>query len=201
MGAVVALYAQEYTQHVSRLVLVCPISIRHPAPYDVQEAAAWEQAEARLDPASVRQLEEMKKAGMDKEDPVAYCREHFRVYTPRQMGKPEALARMKSDPCHYSNEWPSNVSEHWRNHFPPSSQKRDWRLRLESVDIPTLVIHGMKDLIPLAASQEWVTTLPNARLLTISGSGHFPHLEMPEIYFSAIEGFLGGEWPSGSVQC
>jgi len=58
-----------------------------------------------------------------------------------------------------------------------------------------LVIHGTEDLIPLESSREWAATLSNARLLVIQGSGHFPHLEFPEVYFPAVNCFLAGEWP------
>lgn len=195
MGAMAALYAQKYPEYVSRLVMVCPIPIRHPAPYDQEQITAWEQANARLDPERVAQLETMKKAGKEQNEPIAFCREQFKTNTPRQMGKPETLANMKSDPCVYSNEWPRNLSQHWQKHFPPSSQERDWRERVATLDIPTLILHGKEDLIPLRASQEWSQTLPNARLVTLSESGHFPHLEAPKRYFSLIDRFLNGQWP------
>ena len=111
------------------------------------------------------------------------------------MGRPENLAQMRSDPCAFPNEWPHNKAEHTRIHVPEESMVWDWRQRVSSVKAPTLVIHGEEDLIPIESSQEWAGLIPQARLLIISGSGHFPHLEAPKIYFSAIEQFLNGEWP------
>lgn len=194
MGGIAAIYASDHPARVDRLVLMCAISPRSEAPYNDPEAVAKKEGE-RIDPDSVKRLEEMKRAGLEAEDPVAYCHEHNRVYIPRQMGKPEALARMRSDPCVFPNEWPQNLSEHWQKHFPPESMSWDWRQRVSSVRAPTLVIHGMKDLIPLESSREWAITLPHARILIIPGAGHFPHLESPEGYFSAVERFLRGEWP------
>jgi len=195
MGGVVPLYALNFPQRVERLVLMCPISPRSPAPYD-DLAAANRKAQERIDPRGVERLEEQRAKGKDLEDPVAYCRDYRSVYTPRQMGRPEALDRMRSDPSVYPNEWPDALSSHWQRHFPEESWQRDWREMLHGLPHPTLVIHGAEDLIPLASSREWASTLPNARLLVIPGAGHFPHLEAPEIFFPAVDQFLKGEWPS-----
>jgi hypothetical protein len=51
-----------------------------------------------------------------------------------------------------------------------------------------------------SASREMVastraTALPNARILRLPHTGHFPHAEQPKIVFLAIETFLGGGWP------
>lgn len=194
LGGISALYAADHPTRVSRLVLMCAISPRSGAPYDDPEEVSRKE-DARIDPAGVTRLREMQQAGLDTSDPEAYCREFWKVIVPRQMGRPEALARMRSDPCAYPNEWRHNISEYHRRHFPPESKSWDWRQRVSLVEAPTLVIHGMEDLIPLESSREWAVTLPNARLLVIPGCGHFPHLEAPELYFPALDRFLSGDWP------
>jgi pimeloyl-ACP methyl ester carboxylesterase len=66
---------------------------------------------------------------------------------------------------------------------------------LPKVVIPRLVIHGERDNIPLDASREWVAGQPNARLLVVPGSGHWPHYEQPELVIEAIEKFIAGVKP------
>lgn len=39
----------------------------------------------------------------------------------------------------------------------------------------------------------------NARLLIVSGAGHWPHYEQPEVTLEAIDVFLGGGWPADAV--
>jgi proline iminopeptidase len=194
MGAMSALYAADYPERVKRLVLMCAISPRSEAPYNDPETRAKKENE-RIDPEGAKRLREMQQQGLDRSDPETYCREFHRIITPRQMGRPEALARMRSDPCAFPNEWPLNKAEHTRKHVPAEAMKWDWRQRITSVQALTLVIHGEEDLIPLESSREWANTLPQARLLVIPGSGHFPHLEAPEEYFPAVERFLSGGWP------
>ena len=193
-----ALYAAAHPERVKRLVLMCAISPRSDAPYDDPEDVARKEGE-RIDPDGAKRLREMQQSGFATSDPEAYCREFQRVIVPRQMGRPEALARMRSDPCAFPNEWRHNIAKHTRTHVPPDSRHWDWRQRVSSVQAPALVIHGSKDLIPLESSREWAVVLPHARLLIIPGSGHFPHLEAPDVYFSAVERFLSGEWPEGAT--
>ena len=198
-GGVTALYTMKYPERVNRLVLMGSIPPRQPAPYVnfEEQRRKWE---SRIDPQGVKRLEEMKESGVESEDPEGYCREHNRVYLPAMMGRPERLAKMRSDPCIFPNEWPRNAEEHRRKHFPPESWEHDWLSRLSSLKTPTLVIHGTEDLIPLESSREWATTLSHARLLIIEGSGHYLHLEAPEVYFPAVERFLSGEWPEEAVE-
>jgi pimeloyl-ACP methyl ester carboxylesterase len=139
----------------------------------------------------------MMKSGRHIEEAEWFCREFQRVIVPRQMGRPEALARMMSDPCAHSNEWWHNLHQHHEMHAPPESRSNyDWRDQMARVSAPTLVVHGTEDLIPLASSREWVDVMSQARLLAVDGAGHYPHLEAPEAFFPPVEDFLGGGWPS-----
>jgi pimeloyl-ACP methyl ester carboxylesterase len=77
----------------------------------------------------------------------------------------------------------------------------DWSDSLARVgQVPRLVIHGARDNTPLAGNREWVAHQPNARLLVVEGAGHWPHYERPDVTLPAIEQFLEGEWPAGSVE-
>lgn len=195
VGGIVALYASQYPNRVSRMVMMCPLSPRSPAPYDDPEATQRKE-QARIDPVAAEDLREKMKSGQHKEEPERFCREFQRVIVPRQMGRPEALARMRSDPCACPNEWWHNLHEHHQMHFPPETRSDyDWRDRMSQVAASVLVVHGLEDLIPVESSREWVGVLPQARLLAIEGAGHFPHLEAPETFFPSVERFLNGKWP------
>ena len=193
MGAIVALYAASYPARVDRLILMCAIPPRSEAPYIDADVRAKKENE-RINPEDAKRLKEMQQQGLDASDPEAYCREFDRIITPRQMGKPETLVRMRSDPCAFANEWPINKS----HNFPPVVTEWDWRKRVKAAMAPALVIHGAEDLIEEGASREWAATLPDARLLIIPGSGHFPHLEAPDAFFPAVDQFLAGKWPEGA---
>jgi proline iminopeptidase len=66
----------------------------------------------------------------------------------------------------------------------------DWRALLRAVSVPTLVIHGERDLLPVGVACEIVATLGNARLEVIPDAGHMPFWESPELFFTLVESFL-----------
>ena len=66
----------------------------------------------------------------------------------------------------------------------------DWTALLRAVSVPTLVIHGDRDLLPVGVAQSIVATLRNARLEIIPDAGHMPYWESPELFFTLIESFL-----------
>jgi proline iminopeptidase len=66
----------------------------------------------------------------------------------------------------------------------------DWRPLLRGLRVPTIVIHGDADLLPVALAEETAGTIEGARLLLLAGSGHMPFWEAPTHFFSAVDAFL-----------
>ena len=69
----------------------------------------------------------------------------------------------------------------------------DWDLRdrLRRLDVPTLVVHGEEESIPMDLVEEWVTSLPRARLVRVPKAAHFTYAEQPELVWPEVERFLG----------
>lgn len=64
--------------------------------------------------------------------------------------------------------------------------------RLGTIGVPTLILHGSKDVIaPLASSRTLAELIPNARLSIAEGAGHVPTVTRPEWVAAEIEGFFG----------
>lgn len=61
--------------------------------------------------------------------------------------------------------------------------------QLDSVRVPTLIVHGRQDPIPLASSQAAANAM-GASLVPIENAGHVPYVEQPRALFSAIRRFL-----------
>jgi len=71
----------------------------------------------------------------------------------------------------------------------------DLRPRLAEIRIPTLVIHGELDALPmtrLTAAEETARLIPEATLHVIKGAGHVPTLTRPDEVVKAIEDFVSG---------
>ena len=75
----------------------------------------------------------------------------------------------------------------------------DWRSRLRALSVPTLVIHGEDDALPVSVSTELADLLPRATRVLVPHSGHMPFWEAPELLFPAVESFLAAPMP-GSVR-
>ena len=67
------------------------------------------------------------------------------------------------------------------------------RQRLHRIGIPTLLLWGVDDRFVSAADYgaAYRDAIPGARLETIEGAGHFPHLEQPDALAEKIRAFLG----------
>ncbi len=64
---------------------------------------------------------------------------------------------------------------------------------MQGLSIPTLILHGDRDPVPLPGSVEWADTLSDARLVVLEGCGHMPWLEQRERFDAELEAFLGTE--------
>lgn len=126
-------------------------------------------------------------------NPLAVCREFFQTLLFVYFSNPENMKRFKGDVCVGSDEairYQQVVNSYVNDSL------GDWNLMpsLGAVKAPVLVIHGTADPIPVESSEAWAHALPNARLLLVKGAGHLPHVEQPEIFFTAVETFLKGGW-------
>ncbi len=61
---------------------------------------------------------------------------------------------------------------------------------LGGIEIPTLIIHGDGDPIPLEMIEELNEALPQSELVVIPNAGHFPFIEAAPAFLSAIRDFL-----------
>ena len=62
--------------------------------------------------------------------------------------------------------------------------------QLKKLDVPTLIIHGDEDIVPVESARDIQKAIPNAHLINLSHCGHFAYIEKPEEVFPAISRFL-----------
>lgn len=61
---------------------------------------------------------------------------------------------------------------------------------LKTLNVPTLVIHGKQDIVPWHTAQEIKEAIPHAKIFYLENCGHFPFIEKPQQFFSAVRRFL-----------
>ena len=62
---------------------------------------------------------------------------------------------------------------------------------LKRLAVPTLVIHGDRDLIPLACAAHAAEAIPGARLVVLEDCGHFGYLEAPDRFGQEVRALFG----------
>jgi pimeloyl-ACP methyl ester carboxylesterase len=67
----------------------------------------------------------------------------------------------------------------------------EFRDRLPSISVPTLIIWGRNDrVVPVAGADEYAELIPNARRVIFEDTGHLPMLERPGRFNQLVEEFL-----------
>ena len=66
----------------------------------------------------------------------------------------------------------------------------DWRDRIASIRVPTLIIHGDHDLLDMSVPESIYRLIPGSKVSIIEHAGHMPFWEAPEDFFARVEAFL-----------
>jgi proline iminopeptidase len=190
-GGLAVLYAARYPEQVRRMVLVGPVP---PVPDPYLEQYVTEQRARGSSAETIRQaqFDSIQKVAPD---PYPACRESNRIFLRGVAGSPDLADRIKGDLCAATstNLRLTGVLNHrvWASlSTSEDSLGYDWRPMAARVKAPTLIVHGDRDPLPVAGSKEWIRALPEARLVVIAGAGHYPHAEMAQQFFPAVEAFL-----------
>lgn len=188
-----ALYAISHPDHVERLLLVAPMPPRAD-PYMTEFSQTLQSRFTESDRAAMAEASARGKKAADADASDA-CRAFYAVFIKGYLHSPAAATRMRGDLCAAPAAALDNFSNINRSVM-GSLGAFDLRQQLATVKVPTLIIHGDSDPIPLASAREWAASLPDGRLLVIEQSGHFPFVERPEAFFPAATAFLKGGWPA-----
>jgi len=120
----------------------------------------------------------------------AACRDYWAIGLRPRLASPNAMRVVKSDLCatdpkgiRYGMTTANGVI---------MNSYGDWDLRpsLRRLDVPLLVVHGQQETIPMDLIEEWVTSMPHARLIKVANAAHFTYAEQPELVWSVVERFL-----------
>jgi proline iminopeptidase len=183
-GGIVAMaYAAAYGPRVRRLLLVGTLAVWG----EEAEAAMNSLIEKRRGQpwfAEAAQAIEEEQAGefSSVDELIANVQRQAPLYFHRWEGNEHAGRELFSDFAHSEPLHYFNTVE-----FPTFDLRGD----LRTIEAPTLVVVGDDDMIagPVCADAI-VRELPDVRLVTISGSGHFLYVEQPEAFRAALTDFL-----------
>lgn len=184
-SAVVALYAANYPERLSRLIIVGGLPLQQD-----QLTEAFRRLEASRDSSTLQRMRELREARRSDPGNSEVCSAYYVLWFKPFYGNRSAATRSKGDFCAGTLESRRNKMNSVDRFTMASLGQWDWRSSLSQVRVPTLVIHGTLDPLPLEGARAWATVLPNARFLQLNGIGHFPYLEAPDQFFKAVDQFL-----------
>jgi len=72
----------------------------------------------------------------------------------------------------------------------------DLRASLRALSLPTLVLHGEEDALPVSVALDLSRLLPRARLVILPHAGHMPFWEAPQRFFAVVSDFLDSPAPA-----
>jgi pimeloyl-ACP methyl ester carboxylesterase len=161
-----------------------------PAPISRQYRGQFEREFARrqASPDVERLRQALDAANLRERDPEAFRQRNFEL----------SVAGYFADPASAQDLTPFRVSARVQQSVWDSLGDFDLAAddRLASIGVPTLIVHGRQDPIPLASSEEAAHVMgESAQLVVLDNCGHVPYVEQPEALFTAIDAFLRSREP------
>ena len=125
----------------------------------------------------------------DLEADAAWYRIHFKPALQRPALLDDLVARLRRDPAAEGIVAARVIEqrlydETWR------ADDYDLLARLQPLRVPTLLLHGDADFIPVELARQVADAIPGSRLELLADCGHFPFLDQPELSYRAITRFL-----------
>lgn len=186
-----ASYAIAHPEHVSRMVFFGPVPPRRGDFWKRFGDALGKRldgtARAKLAAAGQR----LNAPNADSAAIRAACREYWAIGVQPRLADPvNGPAKIKSDLC-ASDPRGIRYGLMTTNRVVMASYG-DWDLRpaLRALQVPTLIVHGEEEAIPMDLVEEWVTSMPHAELYKVPGAAHFTYAEQPELVWPRVEQFL-----------
>ena len=192
LGKMVMLYAVAHPDRVRRIIQLGPAGNRVPIPTSAAQ-------DTGAPPELLEKFTKMTAEGAAEKQPREYCLAFAELLRYYLVGDPKHVTSLKSRGCDHENEWPKNLMPRFGPMMMAINQTQLTDEQLATIKVPVLTIHGTKDRnAPYAGGREWVSSLPDARLVTIPGAAHAMWADDPVTTFGAIRHFIRGEWPLGS---
>lgn len=179
-GLLALLYALEAARDQSlaapaRLVLVDPAPLSIAYRHDFEAEFARRQG----DPSMQRLRDELAASGLRERDPAAYRQRQFELGVAGYFSHPDRARELT----------PFRVTGRVQQSVWESLGHYDIIPSLSTLTMPTLIVHGRRDPIPLESSERAARAM-NARFLVLEASGHVPYVEQPDALFTSIVQFL-----------
>ena len=184
--ALAASYAMTHPGRVERMVFLGPIP--------PMRENFWERfgdaVNRRLTPREQKELGVQYNAMIEGPDTKEACRKFWEIALKPRLAAGRKVSIIKGDCCAASPEAIRYGMGITNAVTVASMGDWDYRPELPLVRVPTLILHGEEEAIPMDMVEEWVKAMPNARLIKVPRAAHFPYVERPDVVWPAVEAFF-----------
>jgi proline iminopeptidase len=174
-GLLALLFALQYPDKLARLALVSPA----PTTADGRREFERRFAERLASPAILELRTKLQTSGLKESDPEAFRKKAFEL----------SVAGYFADPNRTADITPFRVTGRTQKAVWSGLGDYDLRGDLAKINVPSIVLHGAYDPIPIETAQDTADIL-GAELVTMPHSGHCPYIEDREAFGSALDQFL-----------
>ena len=183
-GALLAMHAAVAARSSQGSLKLPPwMMLISPAPFLPGDRAVFdaELQRRQLAPAVADLRAALQSSGLREQDPDAYKQRAFEL----------SVAGYFADPERSANLTPFRVTGRVQQSTWASVDGPALLAALPSVQLPTLVVHGDRDPIPLSSARTTADAL-GARLVVLVDCGHVPYVEQPAVLQAALTEFVAG---------
>ena len=188
-GGVLAMeYATRHPDRVSHLILMGTAAASH------DDLLLLREHFRRIRPATdVERMTELSSSSLFQEGDLDVEAEYNRIHFGLTVRQPELLERLVGRlRTNFTKESVLLARAIEHRLYDETWLKADYDLfpKLRQLTVPTLVIHGDEDFIPVEVATHVAQAVPGAVLSILHGRGHFAYLEQPEQVEKQITAFL-----------
>jgi len=179
-GLLAMKYALRYPEHLNSMILVSTAGADATAGEEMQSVMMQ-----RLSPEDQKNYFQMLSDGYlnSKDGIIALSKIHWKPY----VFNAAHISLIKDA---YTEDMP--LIQH---HINKSLTGYDLHEQLSELEIPTLLIHGDYDPIPMASVNKIHHAIDGSQMVVIKDCGHFPFIEQPKRFIEAITSFSSKQAP------
>lgn len=169
------LFATRYPERVERMALVSTAPATREGRREFNETFASRSRAPEIE----RERAELRNSSLRDRDPDRYRQRMFEL----------SVAGYFADPSNAQHLTPFRVTGRTQDAVWTGLGDYDLRDELDRLDVPTLMIHGRQDPIPLWTAEETAARL-HAELVIFDHSGHVPYVEEFDRFRDVLDAFL-----------